>query len=136
VTTKTNALRSVVAGAIAAGALFAALPGGSAHADTGPLSSSNNLKQLGLAIHNFDNNGDVDGRDFLVWQRNTSAAPLPAGDLADWQTNFGTGPSSSADGDVDGRDFLIWQRGTSSAPANDGVGEHEVGHWMGLYTTR
>jgi fibronectin-binding autotransporter adhesin len=37
----------------------------------------------------FDQDGDVDGRDLLVWQRNTSV-----GNLADWQTNygFGTGP--------------------------------------------
>jgi T5SS/PEP-CTERM-associated repeat protein len=32
----------------------------------------------------FDFDGDVDGRDFLVWQRNTSA-----GNLSDWQTNYG-----------------------------------------------
>lgn len=34
----------------------------------------------------FDLDGDVDGRDFLVWQRNTSV-----GDLADWQNNYGMG---------------------------------------------
>jgi T5SS/PEP-CTERM-associated repeat protein len=34
----------------------------------------------------FDFDGDVDGRDFLVWQRNPSI-----GDLADWQGNYGTG---------------------------------------------
>jgi fibronectin-binding autotransporter adhesin len=34
----------------------------------------------------FDGDGDVDGRDFLVWQRNTSV-----GNLADWQANYGTG---------------------------------------------
>jgi hypothetical protein len=34
----------------------------------------------------FDNDSDVDGRDFLLWQRNTSV-----GNLADWQTNYGTG---------------------------------------------
>lgn len=32
----------------------------------------------------FDNDGDVDGRDFLVWQRNPGV-----GDLADWQANYG-----------------------------------------------
>jgi hypothetical protein len=37
----------------------------------------------------FDNDGDVDGRDFLVWQRGNSPSPLSAGDLADWQNNFG-----------------------------------------------
>jgi T5SS/PEP-CTERM-associated repeat protein len=34
----------------------------------------------------FDFDGDVDGRDFLTWQRNTNV-----GDLADWQANYGVG---------------------------------------------
>ncbi|TWU22709.1 beta strand repeat-containing protein [Bythopirellula polymerisocia] len=33
----------------------------------------------------FDNDGDVDGRDFLVWQRNPGI-----GNLTDWQANYGT----------------------------------------------
>lgn len=36
----------------------------------------------------FDGDGDVDGRDFLVWQRGGSPTPLSAGDLADWQNNY------------------------------------------------
>jgi T5SS/PEP-CTERM-associated repeat protein len=32
----------------------------------------------------FDLDGDVDGRDFLVWQRNPAV-----GDLSDWQANYG-----------------------------------------------
>ena len=39
----------------------------------------------------FDGDGDVDGRDFLRWQRGGSPNPLSAGDLALWQTNFGAG---------------------------------------------
>lgn len=38
----------------------------------------------------FDNDGDVDGRDFLVWQRNPSV-----GDLADWQAGYGVASSLS-----------------------------------------
>jgi hypothetical protein len=34
----------------------------------------------------FDGDGDVDGRDFLVWQRNPSI-----GSLAEWQANYGNG---------------------------------------------
>ena len=34
----------------------------------------------------FDMDNDVDGRDFLEWQRDTNV-----GDLADWQVNFGVG---------------------------------------------
>jgi hypothetical protein len=40
----------------------------------------------------FDNDGDVDGRDFLVWQRGGSPNPLSASDLALWQTQYGTEP--------------------------------------------
>jgi autotransporter-associated beta strand protein len=39
----------------------------------------------------FDSDGDVDGRDFLLWQRNPSV-----GDLNDWQTNYGTGALNAA----------------------------------------
>jgi autotransporter-associated beta strand protein len=38
----------------------------------------------------FDNDGDVDGRDFLAWQRGNSPNPLSAGDLAAWQANYGS----------------------------------------------
>ena len=43
----------------------------------------------------FDDDGDVDGRDFLVWQRGGSPTPLSAGDLATWQANYGTGGLSA-----------------------------------------
>jgi hypothetical protein len=39
----------------------------------------------------FDNDGDVDGRDFLTWQRGGSPTPLSASDLAAWQVNYGSG---------------------------------------------
>jgi endoglucanase len=39
----------------------------------------------------FDDDGDVDGRDFLLWQRNPSI-----GNLADWQENYGTVPELGA----------------------------------------
>jgi hypothetical protein len=51
------------------------------------LASSVVLRVLGLGTTgDFDNDGDVDGRDFLAWQRNPSV-----GNLADWQANFGAG---------------------------------------------
>lgn len=37
----------------------------------------------------FNGDGEVDGRDFLVWQRGGSSDPLSAGDLALWQANYG-----------------------------------------------
>lgn len=39
----------------------------------------------------FDQDGDVDGHDFLVWQRNPSV-----GNLADWRNNFGAGSLTTA----------------------------------------
>jgi hypothetical protein len=38
----------------------------------------------------FDRDGDVDGFDFLAWQRGGSPNPLSQSDLADWETNYGT----------------------------------------------
>jgi uncharacterized protein YjbI with pentapeptide repeats len=40
----------------------------------------------------FDGDGDVDGPDFLAWQRGESPNPLSADDLADWQANYGFVP--------------------------------------------
>jgi hypothetical protein len=37
-------------------------------------------------LGDFDSDGDVDGRDFLAWQRNPSV-----GDLAEWQAAYGNG---------------------------------------------
>ena len=39
----------------------------------------------------FDGDGDVDGRDFLAWQRGDSPSPTSATDLAAWQANYGAG---------------------------------------------
>ncbi|MBN1852377.1 MAG: PEP-CTERM sorting domain-containing protein [Pirellulales bacterium] len=38
----------------------------------------------------FDNDGDVDGTDFLMWQRGESPNPLSSSDLTSWKENFGT----------------------------------------------
>ncbi|NOZ40752.1 MAG: hypothetical protein GXP24_11075 [Planctomycetes bacterium] len=38
----------------------------------------------------FDADGDVDGSDFLAWQRGEVSNPPSASDLSDWETNFGT----------------------------------------------
>jgi Tol biopolymer transport system component len=54
---------------------------------------TNNLYTTGtLSVSlpgDFDGDGDVDGRDFLIWQRGGSPSPKSAGDLGDWQTNYG-----------------------------------------------
>ena len=63
----------------------------------------------------FNNNGVVDGADFLIWQRGESPNPLSQTDLADWEANYGTNNAPIQPGDfdgngvVDGHDFLDWQ---------------------------
>ncbi len=37
----------------------------------------------------FDFDGDVDGNDFLTWQKGESYTPMSDTDLADWKTNLG-----------------------------------------------
>ncbi len=39
----------------------------------------------------FDGDGDVDGRDFLSWQRGVSPTPFSAADLATWQGAYNGG---------------------------------------------
>jgi hypothetical protein len=46
----------------------------------------------------FDNDGDVDGRDFLRWQRGDSPNPLSSGDLALWQEQYGEGSGVGGQG--------------------------------------
>jgi hypothetical protein len=87
---RTTTIRSFTYGAFAAGTmLFFAQSAHVSHA--AGMQSSNNLKQIGIAIHSYDGDSDVDGRDFLTWQRSTSPAPVNTGDLADWQSNYGAG---------------------------------------------
>jgi hypothetical protein len=62
--------------------------------DTSNLLVNGQLSVVQLATPgDFDLDGDVDGRDFLLWQRNPSV-----GNLADWQTNYGSngGPLSAS----------------------------------------
>lgn len=41
----------------------------------------------------FDNDGDIDGDDFSLWQQGESPGGLTPGDLAEWQENYGTQPA-------------------------------------------
>lgn len=43
----------------------------------------------------FDVDGDIDGADFLVWQRGESPHPLSSTDLFNWQLSFGVSNSLS-----------------------------------------
>ena len=44
----------------------------------------------------FDFDGDVDGFDFLKWQRGESPSPLSVTDLTDWQNYYGAPPLTAA----------------------------------------
>ena len=44
----------------------------------------------------FDQDGDVDGNDFLVWQRGGSPNPNSPADLVAWKSNFGVGGATPA----------------------------------------
>jgi hypothetical protein len=48
------------------------------------------LAVIDTATGDFDRDGDVDGRDFLLWQRGGSPNTLSAGDLALWRSQYGT----------------------------------------------
>jgi len=50
----------------------------------------------GCGDGDFDCNGIVDGKDFLLWQQGGSPDPLSAGDLALWESNYGNGGALSA----------------------------------------
>lgn len=60
--------------------------GGSAASSFNLLVDSTSVILQAITPGDFDADGDVDGRDFLVWQRDTNV-----GDLADWQANYGAG---------------------------------------------
>ena len=56
-----------------------------------------NQQRNSESIHgDFDLDGDVDGADFLMWQRGESPNQLSQSDLADWGANFGAAASLSA----------------------------------------
>ncbi len=100
-----------------------------------------------LAGPDFDDDGDVDGFDFLSWQLGfgMSGAAVTSSDgdsngddvvnsadLADWDAEFGSGAATAfapvtgdfdEDGDTDGFDFLTWQTGFGSASAAVAVGD-------------
>ncbi|MDZ4657506.1 MAG: sulfatase-like hydrolase/transferase [Bythopirellula sp.] len=97
-----------------------------------------------------DGDGDTDGRDFLIWQR--QYVPLPPAssdfnqdqffdelDLTTWQAAYGShrGGDADHDGDTDGRDFLIWQRQfhepTADFDGNGLVDSVDLASWQLAY---
>ncbi len=103
------------------------------------------IPQILINGPDFDQDGDVDGSDFLAWQRGfgtSNALPtdgdadsdnnVDGDDLVIWAQDFGQGSSVpqvlatgdfDSDGDTDGSDFLAFQRGyglTASLSTGDG----------------
>jgi hypothetical protein len=60
-----------------------------AEAETTPTNGAQLPPLTASASGDFDNDNDVDGRDFLVWQRGGSPNSLSPGDLALWQQGYG-----------------------------------------------
>ncbi len=56
----------------------------------------NDVVLFSSAPGDFDDDGDVDGFDFLMWQRGESPNPLSPSDLLAWQTNYGAASPLSA----------------------------------------
>jgi hypothetical protein len=56
---------------------------------TGPSNTTIEFTVAASATGDFDGDGDVDGRDFLRWQRGGSPNPLSASDLALWKATYG-----------------------------------------------
>ena len=69
------------------------LLGGMAEASAQLFYQGETIESMTVAVNrttlagDFDQDGDVDGNDFLVWQWNPSV-----GNLAEWQNNYGTPP--------------------------------------------
>jgi autotransporter-associated beta strand protein len=75
-------------------------PDGSNAEFTSPLITGTGFLQVTTApvsiTGDFDNDGDVDGLDFLVWQRGQSPNSLSAEDLAAWQNAYNPASMSVA----------------------------------------
>lgn len=71
--------------------------------------------------------GDVDGRDYIIWRKTLGAGASPVagiggGDLNDWQSNYGAGGAAAA---IGGGDLNDWRNtfgaGGSAAPNGGGI---------------
>ena len=106
----------------------------------------------------FDDDNDVDGRDFLTWQRGLAAGTthaqgdanddgtVDAADLAIWLQQYNSltlDADFDDDNDVDGNDLLIWQRGRATGTSHaegdangDGaVDAADLAVWEAQYST-
>ena len=89
---------SELAGYAPGSILLSSMQGGPAQLSA--LISPSALKITELKLGDFDGDGDVDGDDFLLWQRNFPVLDGTAGSSSG---------DANGDGNVDGDDFLVWQ---------------------------
>ena len=66
--------------------------------------AGNQFVSVTVPSADFDDDGDVDGRDFLTWQRNNGNAS----DLALWQNQYGSGGSLAASVAVPEPSACVW----------------------------
>jgi hypothetical protein len=71
--------------------LFIGLQGNDWTGATTISTTIDNVKFVRESAGDFDQDGDVDGADFIDWQQGESPSALSAADLADWQAGFGGG---------------------------------------------
>lgn len=76
-------------GGITDNSLSISLTGPGAGSFTGVGVVGDSLMLLAGLPGDFDFDGDVDGFDFLKWQRGESPDPLSQSDLTSWETNYG-----------------------------------------------
>lgn len=68
--------------------------------DTNNLLTTGALAVVAGLPGDFDDDGDVDGADFLAWQRGDTPGSGSAGELAQWQQNYGTSSAAAAAGAI------------------------------------
>jgi hypothetical protein len=81
-------------------------PGGNTLATTSSDGTFSVAPLTNLANADFDDDGDVDGADFLTWQRGVGTAGTPSTGDADGDTS------------VDGDDLAIWETQFGGSPAS------------------
>ena len=69
----------------------------------------------------FDNDFDVDGADFLAWQRNTGL-----GSLSDWESKYGSGTLAAATTVPEPATWLLLLIGLGSVLYSSGSGRHQM----------
>jgi hypothetical protein len=72
---------------------------------------------------NFDDASGSGGRDLLIGGAgHLDPSPLGVGSLADWQTNYGIGPTASEPSPLGTDDLALWQEQYGGGTASDSSG--------------